>query len=425
MRFDTAIDEDELPELLKAFVKIAKWGTWEKHLSLLEREALRETGMQHFWQERYALELAFSSIWRRQQTRRRLRVGLMGPEELRFLSFAASVVRCHEGLTGGGRNRLTGMLRDATNQEYGLGPLAHEMHMAMHLMSQGYDVGFHDLEGGAGYDFQASKDGAVIEVECKFISGDIGRKIHLKRLYQFGERVSGRMLAHLRNLRTGLFVRLTIPGRLYGREEHQQALSELLGRAVVSGQGLVEAHGNRVLVEEFDVAEGWASASRVDRKRMEVWLATRFGLENKNVLVYVQPGRSAIVVVIESAVSDLVLDGMFAQLRKSSKGQFGGSVPAILCCHLADVSEEQLVGLGDEGRDVTGLEYMTGELIRRRPHLHSVTYTAQGSVGGRPVAIGGLLRRSIGETAPAYTIRNFEHPLARDGRLSVFPAGWG
>ena len=49
--------------------------------------------------------------------------------------------------------------------------------MAVHLMSQGYDVGFHDLEGGAGHDFQASKDGAVIEVECKFISGDIGRKI--------------------------------------------------------------------------------------------------------------------------------------------------------------------------------------------------------------------------------------------------------
>ena len=85
------------------------------------------------------------------------------------------VVHCHRRLRPAGKKRLAGMLADATNRDFGLGSVAYEMEVAAHLMSRGYDVVFHDLEGGKGFDLLATKDGASMEVECKFMSGDAGR----------------------------------------------------------------------------------------------------------------------------------------------------------------------------------------------------------------------------------------------------------
>ena len=420
--------EGDLPAALEKFVRIAGWSTWSKRLDWLEKEARRESGMRHFWAERCALELAFASVWRRYRTTRRLpRVDSMAPEAVRFLGFATEVVRCHDRLGQRGRKRLKGMLRDATNKDDGLAPLAHEMFIARHLTSCGYDVAFHDLEGGSGFDLLASKAGVSVEIECKHISGDIGRQIHRKEFYRFGDRVTPRMLGHLGNLETGLFVRLKIPRRLHRREEIQEELAAMLGRAMVSGLARIEENGNCVEVREFDVgevADGWASARGVDRQRMETALARHFGLVNKNVLVYVQPRQSVIVVAIESMKGDRVLAAIHRMLRDSSKDQFDDGSPAILCCHLAEVTEEQLAGLRNKGERGIGLDYMTSDLLERRPNLHSVTYTGQGRVREKLVGPRNRPQRSIGETGPVYTIKNANHPMAGDDRLSVFPEGW-
>ena len=427
--YNASVEDKELPALLERFVRIAEWDQWSKRLEWLEREVGREGGMGLFWSERCALELAFASIWRRYRVRRRrlTRVDAMTPEELRFLGFATALVRCYEVLSAAGRKRLKGMLQDATNKDDGLGPLAHEMFVATHLVSRGYEVGFHDLEGGSGYDLVASKGGVSVEVECKHISGDIGRQIHRKDLYRLGDRMTPRMVAHLGNLHTGLYLRLTIPGRLHRREEAQEGLCTLLGQAMVSGLGRLEANGCRVELQEFDVAavaDGWASARGVDRGRVAAGLVSHFGLVNKNVLVYVQPAKSAIVVAVESAVEDRVLRAIHRMLRDSSKHQFGGRAPAILCCHLAEVTEEQLVRLREKGEQGIGLDYMTSDLLDRRPNLHSVTYTGQARVREKLVGAGADAQRSIGETGPAYTIKNVNHAMADDQRLSAFREGW-
>ena len=113
MHFETSVEDKELPTVLREFVRIAGWSNWSKRLAWLDKEVRRETGVRHFWAERCALELTFCSAWRRHRTRRRLgRANAMEPEEIRFLSFATAVVRCHEKPGQSGRNRLKGMLRE-------------------------------------------------------------------------------------------------------------------------------------------------------------------------------------------------------------------------------------------------------------------------------------------------------------------------
>lgn len=423
MRFETEMADGEVPETLRKFVELTGWSTWSKRLEWLEREIRRETGMQHFWRERCALELAFSAMWRRWKTTRRLRVETLGLVEFRFLSFAAMVVRCHRVLTRQGKNRLLGMVRDAVNRDHGLGSVAYEMKVASHLMSRGYDVEFHDMEEGGGFDFLVTKDHVQMEVECKFWTGDIGRKIHRKQLYQLGDRVSSEMLAYLGRLRTGLFLQLTIPDRLHGTVERQEALHELLGRAMVRGDGEVNGDGNHVAVRGLDIQNvgmGERPSRDLDREWFKASLLEHFGVVNKNALVYVRPGQSAIVIVIESRAKDQVLKGIHRELKKSAKGQFSGVLPALLCCHLADVSEEQLLGLRNKGDVGIGLGYMTTDVLLGRPHVFSVTYTAPGSVRRAVAYRGDGSNEYYQERGPGYTIYNHHHPSVDEKRLYVF-----
>ena len=327
-------------------------------------------------------------------------------------------VRCHQRLTPEGKKRLAGMLRSATRGDFGLGPVAYELKVASHLMSRDYDVVFHDLEGGRGYDLLAAKDGVKLEVECTHMSGDAGRKIHRKELYRFGDQAATWMRDHLGNLTTGLFVQLTIPGRLKSVDDYQKSLCALLGRALLTGDTDAQQDGNRVHVREFDVgsvAGPWTATDDFGRAAMEARLLSHFDLVNKNALVYFRPRKSVVVLLIVSDQKDEVLNGMHAELRKKTKDQFTGNRPGILCCHLADLTQEQLLSLGEgEG---SGLDYLATDLILRRPHLFSVTYTAAGST--RHGA-----SESVREKGPAYTVVNPNHPNAGDERLSVFLDGW-
>ena len=88
MHFKTEMTDEEVPETLREFVEITGWLTWSRRLEWLEREVRRETGMQHFWRERCGLELAFSAMWRRWKSTRRLCVRTLRVNEFRFLSFA-------------------------------------------------------------------------------------------------------------------------------------------------------------------------------------------------------------------------------------------------------------------------------------------------------------------------------------------------
>ena len=420
MRFKPEVMDTELPGILLEFVEIAGRREWKKRLGLLERQVRRETGIGHFWRERCPLEFGFLRVWRHFRQTREVSIGTADEDAHRFLSFAAITVRCHQRLTPRGRKRLAGMLRDATNGDFGLGPVAYEMNIATHLLGLDYDVVFHDLEGGQGCDLLAAKDGITLEVECTHMSGDAGRKIHRKELYRFADRFSPWVREHLGNLTTGLYARLTIPGRLESADAYQKPLCALVARALLGGGADLERDGARVRVEAFDVervAGPWTARDDLGRAAMEARLLSHFDLVNKNALVYVRPGQSVVVLLIESEREDEVARAMHVELSKKTKNQFTGQRPAILCCHLADLTSAELLSLG-QGGTATGLDYLATALILRRPHLCSVTYTAPGRTGVADAA------QSIREKGLTYTVVNPDHPLAGDERLSVFRDEW-
>lgn len=194
----------------------------------------------------------------------------------------------------------------------------------------------------------------------------------------------------------------------------------MVRRALLSGDTDLERDGARVRVEAFDVervAGPWTARDDLGRVAMQARLVSQFDLVNKNTLVYVRPGQSVVVLLIESEREDKVARAMYLELSKKTKNQFTTQRPAILCCHLADLTSAELFSLAQGGTD-TGLDYLATALILRRPHLCSVTFTAPGRTGVVDEA------QCIREKGLTYTVTNPNHPLDRDKRLSVFRDAW-
>ncbi len=425
MRFETAIDERDIAELLVRFEEIAGVANdtaWSRRMDRLQAGRL-ESGEGALAARRCALETSWAAFREVQPWT----IGMpieVGDESVPFIQLAAMVVFSYERLTETGQRRLCGMLRDALNKEFGLASLGHEMGVACHLMHEHFDVDFNDMEGQRpGFDFLATRDRLSVEVECKLITGDIGRKVHRPLGYRLIDSLRGTAIPQfVGRLRKGLLVRLVVRGRLARRQEQQQALSSLIWEALFLGRKFLKTDAAHISVSEFDstLAAEWVVAGELDRDGMARTLAGRLGLANKNMGVFVR-GQGVIVVVVDSDEPDDVLGAIQAELLGSAKGQLSGDRPGILSCHLVDVRGDQLASLGRQDRDVTGLELMTAALFKRRPHIHSVVYTAPPDVAEQLIAMSdGHLGPSISARGFAYTISNPLHQKAGDERLSIY-----
>ena len=423
MNFPPEVTDQELPSLIRRFKGITGWSPWQKRLAWLEAGVKQTVAMPNFWRERFELELAFAAIHKRYNVTRRYPRRNLTIDHQRFFSFVSMLVRCYERLNQRGQNRLRGMILDSLKTDYGLAPLAYEMKIAAHLMTKNFDVTFHDLETGGGYDYLAARDDVQVEIECKFVSGDIGRQIHLKRLFQFGEYVTPQLQALLSRIRGGIFVHITITGRLHGREEQHASISEQMSNAIAAQEGQFEFSDSHISVSRFALENSpfeTRSPQFLRRQDVDQFVSHHFGVENKNMLIIFRPHSHAIIVVLQGSKEDRVLTGIHRQLKESARKQFTGNLPAVICCHLADLHEHELMSLRFKEDHGLGLDYMTSDLIVRRPQLLAVTYTAPGSLAHEPVLIGNLEQQSHRERGPAYTIRNPNHCFAEDSRYILF-----
>ena len=423
MYFEPQVEEKDFPSILRRFISIIGWERWKKRIRWVVDQSNNTLVMPGFWTERFELELAMFNLIKIYKHRSKINNEEFTPAVQRFISFASMTVFCHRRLSSQGKRRLKGMLLSALNSDYGLGPLAYEMAIAAHLMSKRFDVTFNDIETGGGFDFLAQKNSTVLEVECKFVSADIGRQIHLKRLCQFGDSVMPQLNRYTRNADGGIFVHLSIPGKLYGNSKHHSTLLEIIFKGIERKADKIESDGNKVAISQFDVAQSpFSSNSRnnIYQGNLEKFVYDKFSISNKNFFSSYVPNKSALILVIESEKQNNVLDSLYRQLKKSANEQFSSKNPAILCAHLVDIEETELLALKNKGDSAIGLDYLSTRLILGRPYLHSISFSAPGSIREISKFIGNMSQQYFREAVPAYTIANPNHAFADNVEYSIF-----
>lgn len=423
IHIETDRSDIEFPTIISNLTSIVGWSVWSDWVRTLKSLARANPLWPEFIRKRHIIELAFADVMQYYRTRGKY-PWPRTPGEQQFYSFALLLTEVFRRVGPRAQSRLRGMLRTGLEKECGLGPLAYEMKMAAHLMSRGFGVCFHDLENGGGFDFLASSASSNIEIECKYISADLGRKLHRRRVYDLGGYLYPLMKRYVEQTQIGMLVRVTLADRLSSAVEQQTRIKDCVSSVLLDGAKTCGDDECFATAEPFDIERSPFSVRSTGRHPDLVYDEARsyFGIERDHALLHWKPNVAAAVVSLKSAKPDRVLLEMLKGLKSDTKAQFSGTLPAFLFLHLDDLSDEQLLELhnAEVGGERTGAGLAMMKLLRDRPNLSGVVLMAEGRAVVTSQGVKDRKAASVQESGKCFIFNNPAQEASRSLTDSLF-----
>src|SRR5262249_49918814 len=141
-----------------------------------------------------------------------------------------------------------------------------------------------------------------------------------------------RMLAPLIQRGEGAVVRILLPGALHGNDDYVRALVDVAAQAVSKRESISDGKIGEVLLSEFHPTRGpFGESAPPSQQALRGFLKEIIGVpQNFHAITFHEPGKGAIIVVIESKRRDDVVDATYEQLKRKAKAQFSKRRPAAL-----------------------------------------------------------------------------------------------
>lgn len=297
-----------------------------------------------------------------------------------------------------------------------------ELQAATHFARRGRRVVWHRPSNGGTFDLLVEDLGPQgLEVECKSISENKGRRIHRRDALEFWGELWGDLAGVAQNLHSGLAVVLTVPYRL-PVDAHERALlaREVVDR-ILAGSGATLGGGAELRIQPFEVSKiGAAKDKSRDELRKAIDLAT--GTTNREAAVYGTPAGGMLALVMQSAVADDVLNQVFATLDDSAARQFTFKRGALFWVALQGIDADQLLSLHEQdsepGEQPTALRLGVSDFLNRAPgHIVGVVFCSRSSLFpsvGSSTDSGGSTNFFLKEESPLWDA-SFRDPLRAVG----------
>jgi len=310
------------------------------------------------------------------------------------LAFAAQVFGVLNLCTKKQARAFVRRVRTAFSSAENMHGLRLELQAATHFTRRGRQVLWHRANGGGSFDLLVEDLGTSgLEVECKSISDDKGRKIHRREAIDFWGGLWRDISGVAKNLRSGLAVVLTVPYRLPADPaDRKQLAREVVTQIIAGNAGMRLNDGTEIRIKTFDHAPvGGAIADGRHALRRAIDEAT--GTDNREAVLYGTPAGGLLTFVLQSAVPDDVLNQVFATLTESAANQFSMTRGAFFWVALQGLDADQLMSVhvqdSDRGQQPTGLRRSVSDFLAAAPeHVVGVVF------GSR----SGLLPREDGTT---------------------------
>lgn len=425
MQFDINITPAEIPVLLSRFVAITGAAAWKRRGQDFTHEIQANPLMERYFATQFAIESAMMHVVKyRANTGGRLPepIGAVG----QLYGFAGMIARVYGRLPPIAQDRLKAKIAGALKDNVGLAPLAFEMRTVEHFMKAGFDVDFYDLCHSGGCDFVVRKDDIAVDVECKSISGDVGRKIHLLRQYQLGPVIYQAMSTGVQSGKIRVVV-ATVPDRLFPQREFMTAVGSAIVETLSATRGIkvenvctTTYHETLIASSPFDHPK----PSSISENDVVEYCSDVVGEDIRQALTIFTPRRNAIVIGLRSAKPDNFLRGVFRELKEGAR-QLSRSRPGMLCIqfrNMTSVGLRDVAGAPQETGKPTAIQLMTHAFFDsgNRNHVHTVAYIAPGDFVKRSYRLGDRQITEIGEDAASYVFTNKRHPAETDPRYRVF-----
>lgn len=243
--------------------------------------------------------------------------------------------------------RVRAAIGDAANMH----GLRLELLAATHFTRRGHRVSWPKTSKKGTFDLLVEDLGpSGLEVECKSISENKGRRIHRRDALQFWGSLWTDVEGVARNLRSGLAVVLTVPNRLPDDAIERASLTRQVVDRILAGSGARLGGGVDIRIGTFDPARiNVAMRSGSAEFRAAVGEVT--GTTNREAVLYGTPAGGLFILVMQSAVRDDVLEQVFATLADSASHQFTGTRGGVFWIALQGIDANGLLSVHEQDND--------------------------------------------------------------------------
>lgn len=270
---------------------------------------------------------------------------------MRFASQILSMMTASmRGDAEGLRRRVHGALSNPDD----LRGLMLELTAATHFLRRGRTVRWPEMDKTGTFDLLIEDMGnGGLEVECKSISPDKGRRIHRREAIDF----QGLMKPHLKpiaaSLEGGLCAVLTLPNRLPTAHKDRQQLAKEAARAILIGKDSTLTNGETVRIKDFDPYTLGPYPLQQTTKEVRGLLDKISETDNREAMIIKSRKEGIFTFFIQSQQDDNLLKAMFDTLSDASKRQLTKKRAGLLLASLEGIDSNQLRSLGQHDESAT------------------------------------------------------------------------
>lgn len=316
-------------------------------------------------------------------------------------SFAAQVLSIIDRSDATMAERFRGRVRGALNNPAEMRALRLELMAATHFLRAGRRVSWPEMAAGALpgqriFDLLVEDLGPTgLEIECKSFSEEKGRRIGRRAALEFFWLVRSRHWTRLRQLQPALAVVVTLPRELPTQYKRRVALADAVA-ALVMRQALGSQHAAEACVRIAEIQPHQLDAMRAGGGATHLRSAfdAITGTRNKEVVAMGTPSGGSLVMGLQSAEDDTLMDGILRTMKNSATNQFSATRAAMMIGGFDGLTAEQLLDLAKHDQDPdavpTALRLCASTFLGSpgRDHVIGLTFLSRSSL--RPAVAGAL-----------------------------------
>jgi hypothetical protein len=307
---------------------------------------------------------------------------------LPVIALMAQIMSLYDNLSLGEADRLIGRVRGAFKNPDDMRGLRLELTTAAHFTRKGYKVHWPAPPVGNTpiFDLLLENIGNNgLEVECKAVSENKGRKVHQREAIEIQSLLLPRLQALTEaGLRVGISLVLTLSKRLPTALVARRRLVDEVIRAVYAGvEHSALQDGAHVRVRYFDpsmVTEKHLD----DRRELRHLIDKVSNTSNRESMLLGSPMGGAVLSTIQSSERDEFKDAVLDTAKNAAKRQLSKTRAGFVLISLDGLDYDQLQSIGEDDR--TGpsskLHEIAQELLgsSNRSHVVGVGFTSRNSV---------------------------------------------
>jgi hypothetical protein len=374
----TEINTADIPKLISSFARVIEDRHWLRQVEQCDMEIRGNRFLSGYLRTEHniAYQLSFvSGLIRKYGC-----IPLAHCNQTAIYPAVAFAAQTLSAINGFGRiegDRFRKRVQGAFKNPNDMRALRLELVVATHFLRMGSQVSWPEVTGEGRFDLlieDLSPGG--LEVECKSISPDKGRKIHRREILEFYQLLKPNIAPLVRGLSQGLFAVLTLPGRLPKAYEDRQALVRACCEITLSQRCQIMPGGANLRIGQFatdQLGQLKPGASYIENRDV---IDRITGTQNKEAMVVGTKSGGTFVFVMQSAKEDALLRTTFDVLSDAARDQLTGSRAGLLVAGFDGLGAEELRSIaaqdGDFSNPPTALRVHVSHFLASRERNHVV-----------------------------------------------------